>query len=1428
MPKLVLIKSCLLLFLSVHSAYADWRSNGHESQLFRSNSPYGACAASVGSYPEKTWGSWPESCVRTDSMKSLEVISGANPQVKCIVERKTVCEYEETAHWEAHTNETIVEQALGSATYSEAFVVTESENKATCNGEANPCDAVTGRKKETITDFRSQFITFARSYDSGTIDSSSRMGKNWKHSFETTLDFKRVPIKNSSSPFPPEVNLNNSSSQYWQESEACESGWNEIKHSYRGGLLSAYSSIWEEDVCIIRNAQGQRLAVINVFEASASGMAVFGNSGSSKIVSRPNGAVHWFSPDISGGYSETNNGSVTLKEENNGFVFTSENGTQDYFFAGLLSHRTLPSGDVLTIQRDADGRIASIIDPYGDEVTLEYNDQNMLDRLIHSEGVIQYTYDEIFNLSTVTYEDQSVITYHYEDLSYPNQLTGYTDQKGVRFATWSYDEKGRAISSEHAGGVEKVQFEYQSEQTIVTDALGAQRIYHLGSEGGQYVVTNVTGDRCQTCNLSDAKIREYDENGRLNKKIDWENNVTTYEYDERGFEVIRTEGVGTAAARIITTEWHESLPLPISIRMPGRETSYTYDVEGRILATVITDTSDPNLPVLQTNYSYENGRLTLVDGPRTDVIDTTAITYDEKGNITSVTNAAGHVQYFDGHNNRGLPTLVTDENGVERSLTYNVRGLLEQVTVKALPGDPLPDTTTSLSYDSVGQLISVVNSNGIETHYEYDDARRLRAIENALGERIEYDYDLMSNKVGITIKNSAQGAVFSEIFVYDKLSQLIQTISPLGYQSEHQYDGNGRQTNYIDGLGRSWMRSYDALNRLVKMVDPSLNEINYSYDALDRLTSVTDQRGIETSYRYNAFGQIVEQNSPDTGLTEKRYDSAGNMVYKKDARGVESHYQYDVLNRLVSVDYPANPEENITYSYDIEGECSFGLGRLSAISDLGGFIEYRYDSRGNLAQKRYQIEPQTYAISYDYDAANRLEVITYPSGRLVRFSRNEAGQISRIETRASISGAWQPLATDVSHQPFGGIQSYISGNGLEQSMEYDESYRLVSQHVPGVLERNYSYDANLNITGITDGSNSQANQSFVYDELNRLSLASGIYGQQQFEYDAVGNRTLWQSTQSSADQTHIYTYKPSNNQLSHIEKILDQQSSFRTLQHSANGQLSKDVRFDGVEIDLHFNDANRLYGIDKQSTPTTTYLHNGLGQRISKVSTDPAQDEHYHYNEQGQLIAVANSTSGEMVHYVYLNNQLIAMIKDDVENYDSETCWGDADADGLDDHWEMHFFGDLSRDGTGDSDGDNFLDIEEFTQGSNPTEITADLDSLPDSWELQYFGSLGHSESGDFDGDGYSNWQEYIDGSDPSDATSAASETADEDADGMLDRWEFKYFATLNRDGMEDFDGDEVSDIGEFLDQTDPTDSRSFDLSSVSILIGKPWISIIL
>lgn len=92
-----------------------------------------------------------------------------------------------------------------------------------------------------------------------------------------------------------------------------------------------------------------------------------------------------------------------------------------------------------------------------------------------------------------------------------------------------------------------------------------------------------------------------------------------------------------------------------------------------------------------------------------------------------------------------------------------------------------------------------------------------------------------------------------------------------------------------------------------------------------------------------------------------------------------------------------------------------------------------------------------------------------------------------------------------------------------------------------------------------------------------------------------------------------------------------------------------------------------------------------------------------------------------------------------------------SDGDTLPDEWEIAYFGNFHRDGSGDFDGDGLTDAEECAANTNPMLSDSDSDGLPDSWEIKNgLDPLDAADAAlDSDSDGFDNSLEFALGGDP-------------------------------------------------------------------------------
>jgi YD repeat-containing protein len=367
-------------------------------------------------------------------------------------------------------------------------------------------------------------------------------------------------------------------------------------------------------------------------------------------------------------------------------------------------------------------------------------------------------------LTSVTWQDGTLKRYHYENTSLPNHLTGITDEAGVRVGTYAYNGSGQAISSEKAGGAEKLTFHYSGDgRTHVTDYTGPNnsattRTYSIQVKNGVARPTAVTAP-CPTCGSTQQSTLYGDgttanggagANGQPIKTVAHDGTVTFYTYDAKGretekatfpssFATSTTKPALASATTVISTQWHGTFNLPTKRAEPNRITAYTYNATtGNLTGQSETQTSDatgaakftavqtPNTPVKSTGWSYNSQQLpsTIVEremawGASAAVeIGRWTLTHNAKGDPTKINNVTNSKTVsLTSYDLAGRLLQSADENQVIVKFGYNVRGL----STSLIYGSQL----SSLEYTQFGAIKKFKLGSGYQMEYIYDASQNI-------------------------------------------------------------------------------------------------------------------------------------------------------------------------------------------------------------------------------------------------------------------------------------------------------------------------------------------------------------------------------------------------------------------------------------------------------------------------------------------------------------------------------------------------------------------------------------------------------------------------------------------------------------------------------------------------------------------------------
>jgi len=995
----------------------------------------------------------------------------------------------------------------------------------------------------------------------------------------------------------------------------------------------------------------------------------YGGGGDAGAVVLPGGSVLTFR-----GIQATDGSGAVLKKDGGDYILFSDDGRYRFNSYGRLSQVDRYSGDSLNIEFDSLRRISRVVHSTGRSVEFGYKDaladgESELAYIKDSDGpLVTYGYDNEGRLIGATYRDGSARHYLYEHPIYRNALTGIEDETGTRYATYAYNEDGLAISSEHAGATQKASFQYQTDgATLHTNALGAvERVTFTPADPYRKIASSTT--------LAGTESWEYAAAGsdfrrRVKSHTHRNGRIDLFTYQDLTDPVLgevrikRTTEASNRPEANVTEVWKRRDTNQVVKRVSSSRTQTSqYNARGQVIqeSTVTQDGATRT-----TTYSYCDqinpqqgcprvGLLLSVDGPMPGTADTVSYTYYaedapgcssggtaciyRKGDLWKTVQALGNITEVLAYTPDGRPHLVMDPNGVVTEYRYTPRGWLASTTVKG-PDDAFSadDRVTAMEYLPTGQVSRATAPDGSVVTYEYDAAQRLIKVGDGAGNSIHYTLDAAGNRVHESYRGPDGAVTRMESRVYNGLSQLVTLADAYANPTDYGYDAAGNQVSVTSALGRVDRQEYDSLNRLKRTLQDVGGigaESRFNYDAEGNVVEVIDPKGLKTTYARNGFGEVITQTSPDTGVTAFTYDSAGNVLTRTDARGVTANYSYDALGRTTAVTF-GDPAADIHYVYDqpsaqcAEGERA-GIGRIASMIDPSGRTDYCYSGMGDLVRRVQVVDGQALTLRYAYDAAGRMQSMTYPDGSLVDYSYDALGQVSSVGVTPA-GGSREVLLHGVQTLPFGPEKTWTFGNGRRLDRTYDLNYlpKSISDARDG-LNVAFGLDPVGNITSLTDGGPQGQSATLDYDGMGRLTAfkdAKTGVPIEQYSYDATGNRL---SIGNSAG-TQAYVYPVDNHRLASVDGVS------RTYDAMGNTLAI------GSEWQYVYDLAGRLRSAVRASSAQASYSHNAAGQRVLKqTSADKQQQLH---GEAGEWLGSYGVSGTPIQQLVWMDSTPIGLIQ---------------------------------------------------------------------------------------------------------------------------------------------------------------------------------------
>lgn len=671
--------------------------------------------------------------------------------------------------------------------------------------------------------------------------------------------------------------------------------------------------------------------------------------------------------------------------------------------------------------------------------------------------------------------------------------------------------------------------------------------------------------------------------------------------------------------------------------------SYNYDSAGQLAS--FTDGNN-HTTSLGNYYRGIPQSISYPDGTSQSLV------VNDLGQITSITDPAGYTTQYSydaiGRISR-ITYPINDPNGVSwyaKTFTYNYvssteRGIpaghwdrtttvgnavtttyfdakLRPVLSDVSAGTANSDITAAIAYDWAGRTtFASYPASGspalgdapisIGTHHDYDAlGRETKTSENSeLGDLTTITVYLSGAGIQVTDPNNNVTTTHYQVFDEPTYKDAIQVSAPAGVTQSIARDIYGNPTSITqsgtygtetDSITKTLV--YDNYHRLCRTTEPESGSTVMAYDAANNLA-------------WSAQGQTVTDGTCGLGAV---------------STAAQTVRTYDAMNRVLSITPPGGTQSTV-YTYDALGNISAALSGPTAVSGATSWSATR-NSRGQITQESLQVSGQNpWTVGYQYDGYGNVSAITYPNSTAVAYAPDALGRATQVGT----------YANNIAYFPNGQISSFNFGSGATYVAAQNARQLLGNfSYVPGtstppLLNEDYSYDKDGNITSVTDNVGGKRTKSFSYDALNRLTgaTAANMYGTESYAYDPLNNLR----SRMTAGTTLTFNYDGNN----HLATVTQGASVTTSYGYDAQGNRNS-LSSGGTTTQYLFDAENQLL----QIPGLESYAYDASGRRVSKTRSGSSASTYYFYNHAGQLLYQWDTAAGTSTNFMYLGTKLVA------------------------------------------------------------------------------------------------------------------------------------------------------------------------------------------